>query len=351
MSSSRLAAVILALSIAAPAHARTFAWALTSENDAIFRHDEYYTNGIEISLVNDPDDVPHFVASGLDGLCGLFGSSCGSELSGSLRLIPFGNAMFTPNDIRASAYLPNDRPYAGWTYLGAVREMVDKDSGQRDRLRTFDLRVGIIGPYSGTKQIQDETHRILDGIINVVQPQGWDNQISTRAGINFRYEDERAIPLSATQPLHFVPHVGIALGNIYRYVNAGGFIVFGAGSRPFNSVTSHTQMEPIVPHFDNGVSNHGTNGAGGDTQPSAVVTETSYFAGIDARAMGYNLFLEGKEGSNIEMKHFVYDYIIGARHVTSSGLILSASIVQRSEEFYGSGIQRFMSVTIGHYIN
>lgn len=351
MNGRRFVVVVLALSLAAPARAGTFAWALTSENDAIFRRDEYYTNGFEISLINEPDDVPGFVASGLDGLCGLFGSSCGPELSGSLRLIPFGNMMFTPNDIRASAFQPNDRPYAGWTYLGAVREMVDKDGAQRDRLRTFDLRVGIIGPHSGTEQIQDETHRILNGIINVVQPQGWDNQIGTRAGINFRYEDARAIPLSATRPLHFVPHVGLALGNVYRYVNAGGFIVFGAGSRPFNSVTSHTQMEPIVPHFDNGGANHRDDGAAGDEHASAIVTETSYFAGIDARAMGYNLFIEGKEGSNIEMKHFVYDYILGARHVTASGLILSASLVQRSEEFYGSGISRFMSITIGHYVN
>jgi lipid A 3-O-deacylase len=57
--------------------------------------------------------------------------------------ISIGQSMFTPVDVRNPALVPNERPYAGWLYVGLG--LVWKKPTVKNTLL---FNIGVVGPWS-----------------------------------------------------------------------------------------------------------------------------------------------------------------------------------------------------------
>lgn len=113
----------------------TFIW----ENDS-FAHggDRHYTNGMKLSWMNNPCRQ-HYrrVAEWFDSLVGLHDKTPKGEKIESVVSTGnlFGMNMYTPNDITVATRNRNDRPYAGWLYIGAQVQSVNSIYKTDDRAK------------------------------------------------------------------------------------------------------------------------------------------------------------------------------------------------------------------------
>jgi len=71
--------------------------------------------------------------------------------------LSMGQNMYTPTDISREDLIEDDRPYAGWAYLGIAFH-----SKNERRLDTMEFQLGIVGPASGAEQAQKVVHRKID---------------------------------------------------------------------------------------------------------------------------------------------------------------------------------------------
>ncbi len=70
----------------------------------------------------------------------------------------------------------------------------------------------------------------IHGIINDTDPKGWSTQLRDEPGLVIQYERSlKLIPPQSVFGLFFdaEPHYGIAVGNVYDYVNVGGMARLG----------------------------------------------------------------------------------------------------------------------------
>src|SRR3546814_20915952 len=83
-------------------------------------------------------------------------------------VVSFGQAIYTPTDHTRADLIEDDRPYAA-----ALMASFGYNARNGDRLRTTQLRVGIVGPSAQGKQVQNGWHKI----IGTERFEGWDNQL------------------------------------------------------------------------------------------------------------------------------------------------------------------------------
>ncbi len=116
------------------------------------------------------------------------------------------------------------------------------------------------------------------------------------------------------------PHYGAAMGNAYDYVNAGAMARFGFA---LPDDFGPPRMEPSLP---------GSNFFVPTAPLSAYV-----FAGVDGRAIGRNIFLDGnsfEDSRSVGHLPFVADLQFGAVLATDCWR-LSFTHVFRSKEYHG----------------
>ncbi|MCB9490048.1 MAG: lipid A deacylase LpxR family protein [Deltaproteobacteria bacterium] len=81
-----------------------------------------------------------------------------------------GHQIFTPEDIEERKVIKEDRPYAGWLYLGILAEI------SNDKTTVLmELDVGGTGKYSLAKEAQRNAHSLF----GARDPNGWNNQIAS----------------------------------------------------------------------------------------------------------------------------------------------------------------------------
>src|SRR4030095_5367450 len=84
------------------------------ENDAIAGTDHHYTNGVELSYLSIEDHLWDWFRNGSNLLPGV-------NKDDHVRVgLALGQSIFTPDDTQATQPLPDQRPYAGWLYLGVA---------------------------------------------------------------------------------------------------------------------------------------------------------------------------------------------------------------------------------------
>lgn len=175
------------------------------ENDMYFNTDYDYTAGIRLSFLynvkNPGENIFDF--SPLN-----FGDA------NTYRSFAIVHQMYTPKNKYATMLIPDDRPYAGWTYLETG---LHKSS--RKHLRSLNIKVGIIGPYSGAEDLQNFTHRV----IGYPRVYGWDNQLSTEVGVNLKYSHKWRLMYKKNHIFEssFVPFGEIELGNVSTKATGG----------------------------------------------------------------------------------------------------------------------------------
>lgn len=287
--------------------------------------DRNYTNGLRASCLSADNDVPAWLKSAVDRVPWFVEG-------GDLRTgYSIGQNIYTPEDITVSGLLVDDRPYAGWLYAGVG---LTADTGQR--LDTIELELGVVGPYSLAEDVQKQWHEW----IGAGQPQGWDNQLRNEPGVVLFYERKWRetcgldIPrlLTAAAPDRLcsynlaglgadaMPHVGLALGNVFTHAAAGLTLRFG------QDLPSDYGPPRIRP----------TQAGSGFFEPTQDLS-WYLFAGIEGRAVARNIFLDGNtvaDSHSVDKKPLVGDLQLGLA-MTYGRTRVSYTYIFRTKEFDG----------------
>jgi hypothetical protein len=202
-----------------------------SENDKYLAGtDQYYTNGAKLSFLSTNlrdftgDSVPFPVRQVARLLNPLVPADRDYKLGLSI-----GQNIYTPVNTQTTVALPTDRPYAAWLYFGACFQSyrpvpaVPAGSYPIALLDTLELTVGLVGPDAFGHQIQNGFHHL----IGAATANGWDHQIHDEPGLNLIYQRKfryATVHARDSWGVDIIPHVGLSLGNIYTYLNAGAEI-------------------------------------------------------------------------------------------------------------------------------
>ena len=293
------------------------------ENDAVAGTDHHYTNGLEFSWLSIENHLWDWFREGSNALPGVTPDD-------QMRVgVSLGQIIFTPDDTEATAPLPEQRPYAGWLY-GGVAIVAKKGS----KLDTWALNLGVVGPSAGGEDVQNGFHR---HVTRDDESNGWDNQLVDTFGYQLVYE-RRWQNLSGskrnvgTLQLDFSPHLGVSLGNVGTYANGGISLRLGKNLAGDFGVP---RIRPSLP------------GSAFFTPDGGF--DWYVFAGIDARAVAYNIFLEGDAATydvDLDKETFVYDAQAGLSLMWPK-FRFAYTYVIRSKEFEGqSQPDRFGSIAM-----
>lgn len=150
---------------------------LKMENDVFAGDDSDYTHGTRIEWDFHDSTAPDWFNS-LFGKIPVFWSEKGRFW----YTLTLGQDMFTPDNIGASEPIYDDRPYAGYLYLGlAGRKIV------RERTTFFEVDIGVVGPYSMAEDVQSWVHERIGS----AKPNGWDNQLHNEPTIQLQYWESK----------------------------------------------------------------------------------------------------------------------------------------------------------------
>ena len=313
------------------------------ENDLFHKTDRNYTSGVKLTWVSP--DIEHFSqAECLPGwaktmdekirhlAAGLFTSEARQRnIAASI-----GQEIYTPGDRRRSDLIREDRPYAGWLYLGlSYNERRGTGEASVERLDSLETRLGMVGPLSLARWSQDLIHDLR----GFPKFQGWNNQLRNEPGLQVILERKyraRAARSTGDATLHF----GGSAGNIATYANAGLELRLGTG------IPDDFGSSPVRP-------------AGNNTAPGAFPKGkwlrdnlgAHLFASLDARAVARDIFLDGNtflHSHRVDRRPLVADIAFGVAGF-AYGWKLSYARVIRSREFEGQPSRHsFGSITASH---
>lgn len=127
------------------------------ENDLFGDTDQNYTNGIQLSWISPDltqyrDKIPRWMVPLVMRLPFIHEPGLQRNVGFSI-----GQQIFTPQDIQRRDLIDDDRPYAGWLYLGAAFH-----NKNYRRLDTLELQIGVIGPASLAEEAQNLVHEVRD---------------------------------------------------------------------------------------------------------------------------------------------------------------------------------------------
>jgi hypothetical protein len=312
---------------------RTFSFYF--ENDLFADTDYGYTNGVKLSWISPDltgyarsDSLPDWSLPIIRRLP--FINEQGLQRNVGLSI---GQNMYTPGDISIDDLIEDDRPYAGWTYLG-----IGLHSKNESRLDSMEIQLGIVGPDSFAEHTQKLVHKLR----GCQTPNGWDNQLNNEPGLAVVYERRWRFfyngPVGKSG-LDFIPHLGGALGNVHTYANAGMEARIGWNlPRDFGTSLIRPAGNSSAPLNDH------------DPRLSRDQNFSLYvFAGADGRGVLRNIFLDGNtftDSHSVDKKHFVAD-IGGGIGLIIHRFKLTYTHVLQTKEFKGQkDNQTFGSITL-----
>lgn len=234
------------------------------ENDKFAHQDQNYTNGVRFSWQSAEETTPEWIRNTANNLLPV-------STDGHKRIaVALGQNMYTPADLTRRDLIINDRPYAGWTYASVG---VVSDNGKR--LDNIMLTVGMVGPASFAKETQTFVHRLTDS----QKPYGWGNQLKNEPGVIFSMERKwRSLvefsPFGAGIDLS--PHIGANLGNVNTDASVGATLRLGYD---LPADYGPPRIRPSQPGSDFFIPTQTLGGY--------------LFAGVEGRAVGRNIFLDG----------------------------------------------------------
>jgi hypothetical protein len=281
-------------------------FSLLFDNDWFNNHDRHYTSGLQLAWTTAPDSTPRWLVNTAHALP-LFAED--GEVRATYAVT---QTMYTPVDIRTATPSLTDRPYAGHLYASLA--LTNRTERRMDHIQ---LQLGVVGPSALADDVQDWTHGIFGGR----QPAGWHEQLHDEPIVQLFYQRSyKLIPPRRVAGMMFdlQPHIGVAVGNAFDYINAGAQARIG-----FNLPDDFGPARiPPGPLGEYGYRPHAGFGA-------------YLFAGVDGRAVARNIFLDGNtwRGSrSVDKKILVGDVQLGAALVFN-GIRLTYTNVIRSKEF------------------
>lgn len=291
------------------------------ENDLFVGSDNNYTNGMKLSwvssnlrdYVSDPC-LPPWVRQ-LNRISEVLKPG-GYDMRN--MVVTLGQAMYTPTDLHRRDLIQEDRPYAGWLYLGLAYNA--RNAHQMD---STEIDVGVVGPASLAEQAQDFVHRVR----GFERFQGWGNQLHNELGIQIVRERKNKVFVSANRAgpqFDLITHYGASLGNVKTYLNGGVELRFGHLPDDFGTASIRPAADSNAPLENNQVRRLNSNGM-------------HVFLALDARAVARDIFLDGNtfgSSHSVPKKHLVGDAALGLSWQWPGGKVSYAQYI-RSKEFEG----------------
>ena len=304
------------------------------ENDLFAGTDNNYTNGIKLSWVSanladyihDPC-LPKWVRQ----LNRFSQTLQPGAFETRNMVVSFGQSMYTPTDNTRSDLIKDDRPYAGWLYLGFAYNA--RNAREMD---TVEIDIGMVGPASLARQSQNTIHdwRGIDRF------NGWDNQLNNELGIQFVKERKNKV-LVISRPdapkIDAITHYGFSVGNVKTYLNAGLEMRIGSylpddfGTSPIRPASDSNAPLPLN-------ATRRISGGGIHT-----------FVAVDARAVAHNIFLDGNtfsDSHSVAKEYFVGDVSAGIAWQWAGGKITYAQYWRSKEFRQQKDTQSFGSLTL-----
>ncbi len=299
---------------------RPFVINLQVENDMFGGSDRHYTHGQRLAFVSDTEGpcVRENTAK-VEGLFRSAGTWIEQKVEPVIKKvnpdfmgfntkisISGGLNIFTPENIAEEDLIENDRPYAGWLYLGFgfISDSEEKNIewsflktifAKKATLDNFEVNIGIVGPWSFAEETQTEWHQLF-GLQN---PNGWNRQLKNEPGLVISYERKwRLVPeLNSKIEYDFTPNLGVSLGNVYTNLVTGATLRIGQNLR--------TDYGP--PRIRPGLQ-------GSDFFQAPKGFSWYLFAGAEGRVVGRNIFLDGNtftDSHSVEKENLVGDLQTG----------------------------------------
>jgi hypothetical protein len=133
--------------------------------------------------------------------------------------------MYTPGDINRSDLITDDRPYAGWSYVGFAYHRLARFADRLDFLDSVEIQTGMVGPLS----LAEETQTLVHELRGIGTAEGWDHQLENEPGLVVAFERKWLLSQETSFPLatNAIIHVGGALGNVSTYFNTGLEVRYG----------------------------------------------------------------------------------------------------------------------------
>lgn len=315
----------------------SWTFSFTLENDLTADTDKNYTSGIKLNWISpdltrfrDSNALPQWSLPLINALPLI--NEPGLQRNVGISL---GQKLYTPDRIESRALIEEDRPYAGWLYMGAAFH-----NKNVRKLDTMELQLGVVGPAALGREAQNSVHRLR----GLDEAKGWRHQLENEPGVLMLYERKwrtfQALNESGLGT-DLIVHGGAAAGNVLTYANTGAEVRFG-WNLPADFGTSL-----IRPGGD-------TNAPSDSSDPrfSTLQRFGIYgFAAATGRAVLRDVFLDGNsfaDSHSVEKENLVGDLIVGAG-VLAHQFKLSYAQVFRSKEFEEqSGGSSFGSMSLSY---
>lgn len=255
---------------AAQESARPLALGFYLDNDQIAGSDRSYTSGLKLSLIVPLAARP---AAGPRTDRSAVRTGPTSHRAFTLAL---AQHIFTPEDLDSRHPIPNDRPYAGLLYV-SIGLLSRGPASQQ----IWELTLGTTGPASGAERSQKWLH----GLFNLIEPQGWDNQLKNQAVAALVTQRKwKSLLNGATSGwgLALVPHLEAGLGNLYTYARTGAQLRVGRNQAD-----------------DFGISLPRPDGSRSDGFREPGPSRLSVYAAADAMYVLRDILLDGEGASGI----------------------------------------------------
>lgn len=340
---------------------------LRIENDLFIGRDHDYTSGVALTAISrdlvvgvPPPCLPWPLARSLallghvepalqalalaDADAGAVAAREASPVVAN-AVLRISQSMYTPRDRTRTDLVPDDRPYAGLLALSVAWNLRHAEPARgRDRLDTYELTLGVIGPASLARQAQDAVHEL----IGVDRFLGWDQQLGNEPALQLAVErrwrprrgDAMQVEGWSTEAIR---SAGLRMGNIQTSAAAG--IEWRAGWNLPNDFGAY----PLGPGAENRPPAPAPQHGAVRRLPGAQV-----FASAELRAVAWDFSLDGnllRSSHSVTREPVVAQVAIGwGVHgpLAGRGWRLTAMRVWRSREFSGDRSHHsFGSIALG----
>lgn len=243
--------------------------------------------------------------------------------------IGLGQMMYTPTDRERSDLIVDDRPYAG-----ALLVSIGYNARKDHRLRTSQLRLGVVGPAAKAEVVQNWWH----GVIGSERFRGWDHQLHDEAVLQLLHERRARVARRERDDgwgWDFTRHWGGSLGNFATYANVGGEWRFG------HDLPDDFGTAPLRPAGENNAPLHlrRTDGWSGH-----------FFVAVDARWVLHDITLDGNtfgSSHSVDRRALVADIGYGLA-IYRGHWRFAVARYHRTREFRGQPeVPVYGTVTIG----
>jgi len=207
--------------------------------------------------------------------------------------------IFTPEDIQSRALITDDRPYSA--YLGAGFSLHAK---KHNVAHSLELAFGVVGPGALGEEAQNGIHELRD----FPTAKGWDHGLKNEPILNAFWSTKWRYPINALSEGAFqsdiLPRYGMALGNMETSANAG--FTLRVGFNPPNDFANQ-KLSPTAYNQQFFVDRDGTTI---DVKDLGIFA----FAGINGKAVGQDIFLDGntfRDSHDIKKNNFYGEFEAG----------------------------------------